>query len=79
MKRLLNLRYLIMGLVMAVLIVQFRSELFRRNSKETDIANTDTTKEYTAIFLPQFQDVVKNTRTQGIPLDSDLQSLYGIT
>ena len=79
MRSLQNLRYLIMGLVIAVLIIQFRTELFSWNNNEIDVANTNETEEYTAISLPKFQESVQDTIDRGLSLDSDLQTMYGIT
>lgn len=79
MRKLQNLRYLITGLVIAVLIIQFRNELFSWNNNEIDVANTNETEEYTAISLPKFQEAVQDTLDRGSPLDNDLQTMCGIT
>lgn len=79
MRRLQNQRYLIMGLVIAVLIIQFRAELFSWGNKKIEVADLDVSKEYTAISLPKFQKAVQDTLDRGLSLDNDLRTMYGVT
>ncbi|ODS30922.1 MAG: hypothetical protein SCARUB_03961 [Candidatus Scalindua rubra] len=75
----MKLRYLIMGLIVAILLIQHRDRLVGWNNKEIDVANMGKKAEYIAISLPQLQKAVKDAQSSGLTMDTDLKFLFGIT